>query len=216
MGGLLILAHLARIPGNAVASVVTLGSPVDFSKIRNKSFDFLLALRPLLRHAPVFPLPFFGRLISPLAHVMPNSLLGLFYRTNIAPVVARRVLALAAQVVTSTRLWLDFGRYLSTGVFADENGRPYLQGIEKSEVPVLLASGSKDEMAPPEAVIAALDTLRDDRERSCVVFGKVSGCLEDYGHMDLLVGVRSEAEIFPSVLGWLEHHDEQPQEEVVA
>ncbi len=215
MGGMLILAHLARHPKSSLASVVTLGSPVAFSKVRNKAFDRLLAMTPLVRHFPVFPLPFFGRVISPLAHVMPHALLGLFYRPNITPEAARRVLALASQVVTSTRLWLDFGRFLSTGAFADKDGRPYLQGIEKAEVPILLGSGAKDVMAPPEAVIAALDVLRDDRERSCVVFGKVSGCAEDYGHMDLLVGARSEREIFPSVLRWVADHDEvQPQEAV--
>ncbi len=216
MGGLLILAHLAGHPVSPLASVVTLGSPADFSKIRNKAFDRLLTVRWLVQHIAVFPLPFFGRVISPLAHVMPNPLLGLFHRPNIAPAAARRVLALASQVVTSTRLWLDFGRFFSTGVFANENGRRYLQGIEMAEVPVLLASGAKDMMAPPEAVISALDALRDDRERSCVVFGKVSGCVEDYGHMDLLVGARSETEIFPSVLDWVENHDEVRHQEAVA
>ena len=38
MGGMLMLAHPAGTTNPAVASVVTLGSPVDFSKVKNRFF----------------------------------------------------------------------------------------------------------------------------------------------------------------------------------
>jgi len=213
MGGLLILAHLARRPDSPVASAVALGSPVDFSKIRNRNFKWLLKASPLVKHLPVFPLPFVGKLLTPLAHALPNGLLGLFYLPNLDPAVARRVLAIASQLVTSTKLWLDFGRFLGTGVFASAGGRPYLKGLEMAKVPVLLASGAKDLMAPPEAVEAARDALAHDGNCTSIVFGKGSGNADGYGHMDLLVGARSEAEVFPALLDWVENFDEEQFQE---
>ena len=216
MGGLLILAHLARNPHARVACAVTLGSPADFSKLHNKRFESLLRLRWLIRGLPVFPLPFFGRLLVPLAHVIPATLLDLFYQPNIAPDVARRVLAVASQVVTSTKLWLDFARFLSTRAFAASNGRPYLEGIESTPVPFLLASGAKDAMAPPESVKVRQQVCTNDAKDEFVVFGKELGCAEDYGHMDLPLGARSTVEVFPRVLDWLEEHDLAGSREAVA
>jgi pimeloyl-ACP methyl ester carboxylesterase len=216
MGGMLILAHVARHPDERIASAVVLGSPLDYSKIRNPGFDLLLKFRWLIRPLAVFPLPFVGRLLVPLAHVLPTRLVSLFHQPNIAPEIARRVFAVASQVVTSTKLWLDFGRFLATGTFAAANGKPYLAGIEKVSIPVLLASGAQDAMAPPDSVVLPRDNFTDDELHPSMVFGKASGCVEDYGHMDLVLGVRSAAEVFPRVLNWLEKHDEPSSRKPIA
>jgi pimeloyl-ACP methyl ester carboxylesterase len=209
MGGMLILAHLARNQEARVASAMTLGSPVEFSKIHNEYFDLLVKLKWVVKPLPVFPLPFVGRLLVPVAHLIPTKLIGLFYRRNIASDIARRVFAVASQVVTATTLWLDFGRFLSNKSFADANGVSYLDGLERVSVPLFVTSGSKDVMAPAESSELPASTLSDPPERVFMVFGKASGCVEDYGHMDLPLGLRSSSEVFPRVLAWLEQHDAQ-------
>lgn len=207
MGGMVILAHLARNPDARIASVTTLGSPVDYATIHIGRFDLLLKLRWLVRPLPVFPLPFLGRLLVPLAHVIPTGFVALFYQPNIASEIARRVFAVASQVVTSTTLWMDFGRFLSAKSFADVNGRSYLAGIDNITVPLFLTSGAKDVLAPPDSTRIPDNGAGDHDERAYMVFGKVSGCVEDYGHMDLPLGLRSASEVFPRVLAWLERHD---------
>jgi pimeloyl-ACP methyl ester carboxylesterase len=207
MGGLLVLAHLARVARSPVASAVTIGAPVDFSQIQSSSFSLLQSLKWLIRPIPVFPLPFVGKIIAPIAHWIPNVLLGILHSPNIQPAAARRVLALASQTVTSTALWLDFGRFLDQGAFAPVQGEPYVNGLRNSTVPLFIIGGSKDVMAPPEAVRAACTNGRDPELQKLWIFGKASGCAEDYGHVDLLVGARAEGEVYPNILEWLEKQD---------
>jgi len=62
-------------------------------------------------------------------------------------------------------------------------------------------------MAPPESVVAACRIGQQTVERKCMIFGKETGCIEDYGHMDLLFGIRVQQEVFPQILKWLDEHD---------
>jgi pimeloyl-ACP methyl ester carboxylesterase len=209
MGGLLILAYLAGHDEPRVASAVTMGSPVGFSHVRNGNFNFLLKLKWLIAKFPIFPLPFVGRLVTPFARWLSKYLLGAFYAPNLTPQTARKVIALAAELVTSNKIWLTFGRFVETGRFADPAGRLYLTNLPNTQVPILFTGGTKDMMAPELAVLAACDPTADHSgKRECLIFGKASGCVEDYGHMDLLVGERVEQEVFPVILKALQEHDD--------
>ncbi len=207
MGGMLALAHLAQHENPRVISAVAIGSPSDFTKIDNGAFGALLNLRGLLRYLPVFPLPFLARLVIPVVHRMSPYLGGPYCPPNIEPVVARKVVALASELVASNSMWLNFGSFLASGRFAPQNGKPYLEGLTDSKVPIFFVAGSADMMAPEESVVAACQTGEQTGERSCRTFGKKTGCEEDYGHMDLLVGIRTNHEVFPHILRWLEDHD---------
>jgi pimeloyl-ACP methyl ester carboxylesterase len=207
MGGLLGLAFLSQQEHAPYASVVALGSPVDFTRIHLKAFRILLKFRWILQFTRVAPMPYTGSLLLPVAHKLPTVLLGLFYPPNIRPIAARKVVALCSQLVTSQALWLDFGRFLAEGFFASPAGRPYLESLQERETPVLLLAGSRDSIAPADAVVAACGSGPSRGERQCRIFGKQTGCGEDYGHMDLMVGMRSESEVFPPILEWLDRHD---------
>jgi pimeloyl-ACP methyl ester carboxylesterase len=211
MGGMLILAHLASHPDSALASAIVVGSPTDFSEIHIGAFGPLLKLDPLLRWLPISPLPLLGRMIAPLAPWVPASVWGLFHIGNIEPSVARKTIALVSTPVSPSKLWLDFARFIKTGAFGPEDGPPYLEGLGESDVPILLMSGSKDFMAPPASVINARKKLKETTEAECVVMGKESGRLEDYGHVDLILGAHATEEVFPKILEWLQRHDSPDQ-----
>ncbi len=207
MGGMLGLAHLAQHENPGVASAIAIGSPADFTKIDNRAFGALLNVRGLLQYLPVFPLPLLARLVLPVAHKMSPYLGGPYYSSNIEPIVARKVMALASELVASNSMWLNFGSFLANGRFAPENGKPYLEELTGSKIPIFFVAGTADMMAPEESVIAACQTGEQSGERNCRIFGKKTGCVEDYGHTDLLVGIRSDHEVFPHILKWLEDHD---------
>ncbi len=218
MGGLLVLAYLARHDNPRIASAVTVGSPADFTKIRNKAFRVLLNFRGLLDYLPVSPLPFLGRFVIPVAHSLSAYMAGPFYPPNIEPAVARKLIALTSQLITSNRIWLNFGMFLASGRFAPKNGKSYLEDLPKSNIPIFSVGGSKDMMAPPESVVAACETGEQTGERKRLIIGKDAGCVEDYGHMDLLLGIRAEYEVFPHVLNWLDDHDlvtDEPQSNTI-
>jgi pimeloyl-ACP methyl ester carboxylesterase len=206
MGGLLVQAYLAANQNALIASAVTLGSPADFSRMDNKAFNVLLRLRWVARYHPIFPLPFLGRSVTPFAHRLHDFFHGIFYAPNVYPQTISKFLALAAQLVTSGTLWLDFGRFVETGVFGPGDGTTYIEKLPASKVPLLIMGGSKDGLAPEAAVKAADAMTGDSAERQCIILGKGSGCREDYGHVDLLVGKRVESEVFPLIHQWVENH----------
>jgi pimeloyl-ACP methyl ester carboxylesterase len=207
MGGMLILAHLSRHPDAPVFSALTLGSPVNFTNMRTKEIDSLLKISPIFGWLPISPLPFFGRLFIPVINRIPTKLLGLFHVPNITPEIARKTVALAAQLVTSNRIWLTFGRYIDTGKFATANGKPYLDGLAEAKTSLFFVGGSRDAMAPDcvDSKICTPDNAVGSRKT--LIVGKESGFSSDYGHMDLMVGNKSREEIFPLALGWLVEHD---------
>ncbi len=209
MGGLVILAHVGSRPAPNLASIIAMGSPTDFSKVNTEIFRPLFRLKPLFEKLPVSPLPFFGRLLAPLVPLIPESAWGLFHQRNVEPSITRKVVALASTPLSSGKLWLDFGRFLKTGVFGPETGAPYLENLHESNVPIFVIGGSKDLMAPPPAVSAVCKRANVEIKAECLIVGKESGCLEDYGHLDLLVGIRARNEVFPKILEWLEQHDER-------
>jgi pimeloyl-ACP methyl ester carboxylesterase len=207
MGGMLAEAYLARQSNHRIASVVAIGSPADFSKIDRPLFHKLLELRWVLRVLPVAPMTFVAKAFVPIIHRLPLVVQGLFYPPNIDPAVAKRIVAVGSPIIMSSQLWLDFGRFLEMGRPVDENGDPYLKHFRASDVPVLLLSGSRDAMAPPASVCGASQPDHDRGERKCVTFGRDTGCKEDYGHIDLLVGMGAEREVYSVVLEWLKSHD---------
>lgn len=207
MGGMLILAHLSRQPDAAICSAITLGSPVNFSNMRTKEIDALLKVRPLFDWLPISPMPFFGRLLIPMVNRLSKPLLGLFHVPNVRPEIARKTVALGSQLVTSGRIWLAFGRYIDTGVFAPEHSRPYLDGLAEAKASILFIGGSRDAMAP-DCVDPNICTPENAAGlRKTMVAGNESGLSHDYGHMDLLVGKGSETEIFPVILQWLAQNE---------
>jgi pimeloyl-ACP methyl ester carboxylesterase len=204
MGGMLVLAHLAASDSATIASALALGSPTDFSRMKTRALETLMAARPLLKHTPIMPLPLLGRLVLPLFN---GSTLGFFHAGNTDPDTSRKTVALASEVVTSSTLWLNFGRFVETKRFAPKNGALYLESLPASDVPIMVIAGAKDSIAPPESVVWLSSPPGQAGERRSLVLGKASGCAEDYGHVDLLMGRRVTDEVYPTVLQWVEEHD---------
>lgn len=207
MGGMLIQARLAAYGDPRIASAVTVASPTDFTKMRSPKHDILLKLRPILKIFPIFPLFYIGRFLTPVAPWMGTFMLGAYNPKNCDPGTCRRITALIGEPVASMTTWLDFGRFMSTGVFGPEGGRNYTEDLEKVKNPLFIIAGAADTMAPQDAVCASYRVTEESGDRECIVFGKEAGYKEDYGHMDLLVGDRVESEVFPHIMNWLEKHD---------
>ena len=207
MGGMLIQAALASNQGLSVCSAVTIGSPVDFGKIGDSSFSKLLKLKWLLKCYPWVSLPVLTRLLAPFSPGLSNRVMGLFQSANIGPQAARGLLTVASESLGSRELWLEFGRYMETGVFGPGDGTSYYGKLPFSKIPLLVLIGSNDRMAPQAAVEAACKKMEDSGERRRLMLGKACGCKEDYGHVDLVIGKNVESEVFPHIARWLEEHD---------
>lgn len=207
MGGMLGLAHVACHDDQRVASVVALGSPLDFSKIPPRIFAMLLRIKWVLKLVPFAPMGIVARLFILALHHLPQYVQGLFYVPNIAPGTARRIVAVGSPLIISSKLWWDFGRFLETGVFASADGAAYVDRLGRSVTPVLSIAGSVDVLAPPQSASALCEASRPAGERVCLIVGRNTGCQEDYGHMDLLLGNHVRQEVYPPIADWLERCD---------
>ncbi|MGD9818241.1 MAG: alpha/beta fold hydrolase [Desulfomonilaceae bacterium] len=204
MGGMLVNAYISVTSDPRISSVITIGAPVDFSQMNNHIFKRLLKLKCVLKLIPINPLPFFGRLLVPVITRTPNFVHGLYYRLNIDPHIARKISSIGCQLISSSKLWLDMGQFLETGRFGPCEGGNYLDRLRECNVPLLVIAGSKDFMATLETVVPAAVARDESFVRKLVVAGKDSGFAENYGHIDLLIGLRSREEIFPIIRQWLE------------
>lgn len=211
MGGMLGLSRVAAHDGSPIASVVALGAPCDFSQIPPRIFALLLRLKSALKLIHLVPTGILARISIPVLGFLPPYIQGLYHAANIDPTTARRIVTLGSAAIMSSQLWLDFGRFLETGVFATNDGAPYLELLGRSEVPMLSIAGAADLLAPPASVNSQCAQPGLSGERTYLVMGKDSGCQEDYGHMDLLLGNRADQEIYPVIADWLERYrDSEP------
>ena len=143
------------------------------------------------------------RCLTPFVHTLPENVFTAFHPQNISPITARKVVALASQLVTSNSIWLQFGKFIETGRLARDSGKSFLDNISACSKPILALAGSKDFMAP-KATVTALCTLPDRPPKvDCRILGKERGCVEDYGHLDLMTGLRCETEVFPMIIDWI-------------
>ncbi|MFH0960095.1 MAG: alpha/beta fold hydrolase [Pseudomonadota bacterium] len=207
MGGMLIETYLFRNQSSKISSAVAVGSPVDFSKMNSPSLKRLLKMKWILRLFPFNPLIPLVKCFMPLSRVGPNILSGFFCSENIDWRVARKFMALGIEFISSSVLWLDMARFVENGEFADRSGKLYSQGVKQSETPLLVICGSKDNIAPTSAALAVCESRKDCQVTETLTFAKGNGCLEDYGHLDLLVGTRVEKEVFPAIHRWLKRWD---------
>ncbi len=204
MGGMLIYSHLAKNHDARISSVVTIGSPVAFDKNQRHIFKGALKLKFALKFCPVNPLPFFGRLLVPVITKGANFVHGMYCRTNMDPRVARCVSTVASQLISPSMLWLDLAGFIESGQFKSSDGVPILKKVENLDIPVYVIAGSRDEVAPMDWVVPAARSNDEHRTRRLLVAGRENGFEQDYGHVDMLVGLKAQTELYPTIRSWLQ------------
>ncbi len=203
MGGILALAHLAS-GGERLASVVTVGSALDYSHSKS-GFHRLLPLRRALDLLPAVPVHNLARLSAHLGP-LPNPYERFnVWTSNVDRGLWRKICREGFHPV-SPPVMGQLATAMLPGGLCSVRGEPFLPRLAGVRTPVLALAGSRDAQCPPDAVaktVAALGgagTLR--------VFGREHGEVDHYGHFDLLMGRRAKHEVYPHVDAWLDRHDD--------
>jgi polyhydroxyalkanoate synthase len=199
MGGMLGVAHTASGREPQPLSLTCIGSPVNFSRVYGRRYHMLLRFQGLLKVMPLSPLTAVLRLTSPLMPSVTNRFAWLFHLPNVDTRVARLVPALASETMAGASLWLDFARFIGSGVFGPEEGGAYTDGLEKARIPILLIHGSRDVLAPRVSLTPAGFSTATYPLMTLVQCGRSAGHACDYGHVDLVVGRRADLEVFPLI-----------------
>lgn len=206
MGGMLFYAMAgAAGRGDAIASAVTLGSPVRFFTSRPLE-RWALRNRRLLQRIRWLDGRALVRWIVPWLRFLPPRLRELQYNPEHTDgrVLARA--SVAAVTPVSVRLLLHFSDWIVNRRWTSEDQRiDYRAAIATIRVPTMVVAGSNDRLCPPWMVKLAHDLLPGD-DRSFVEAGPAVGFRHGYSHIDLMFGRHAPEEIFPLVSNWLDSH----------
>jgi pimeloyl-ACP methyl ester carboxylesterase len=194
-GALLGLAAAAAWP-ERIAGVVAIAPPTHFhaqNELRRVlRFAFLATGRQrwLVRAAS----PIAGYLHTPFAQFALNT-------RNTDPRVLRQLMCSVVEDI-SPGVLAQFLNWARSDVFVSVDGNiDYRGGLASARKPALFIAGSRDLLAPPGAVRAGYELWGGEKE--IWVAGRDSGLSADYGHSDLIFGVRAKEEIFPRIREWL-------------
>ena len=200
-GALLGLVAAGLFP-NRIAGVVALAPPTHFhvpeALRRYLRFAFLATGRGhrLLARAAA---PLGGRLHPAVAQFAMNS-------RNVDPRLYRQVMANVVEDVSPGVLrqfieWARRDRFTSLDGAVD-----YRAGLAHARQPALFISGAGDLLVPPVAVRSGAEVWGGEKEYWNA--GREAGLSADYGHSDLIFGLRAPEEIYPRVVQWLRARSE--------
>lgn len=105
----------------------------------------------------------------------------------------------------SSDLSIQYGRWIAKKKFDrddKENYFDYLHGFAQVKLPMLFCVGNGDHFIKKENTRTSFD-ITQSTKKVWMEFGKETGCAEDYGHMDLVLGKNAEKEVFPEIFKWL-------------
>lgn len=211
LGGLVSYAVAPRARG-AVAGVASIGSPYHFCNgARGLArigalLLFLDARLSLLEHEPAMELHLVGEAVRNLRLLVESPIYPLPFRGYLPENIERDVLsahmALAMDIGSIRVMRLMFRWAAERGGRTDIPGG--LDGFGEAfeamtDLPLLVVSGSKDDLAPPEGVRTAFD-------RSAAL-DKTYRALPA-GHIDLLVGRNAPQTTWPILDAWLRRRSE--------
>lgn len=198
-GGLLAYAHLARNPTAPIRAIATLGSPLTFDAQPGVQ-RFVGAIAPSLQ-LPVIPLRFAK--VWPLG--LPPDPVGkyLLRADNTHPTVIRQAIAHVAADIPGG-VARQFARWVRTGAFDGEDGFDYRRGLKAVRAPVLALAGARDLLSPPAAAHAVEKLTSGPVE--AVTVGLAGGFSTDYGHGDLVLGLKAPDEVVPRLVDFLARH----------
>lgn len=207
MGGILLLCHGILSPDLRIASALTIGSALTL-RHGDCFYKKFIPLKPLFSLFRKIPIDTCYRCLAPL---VGRQALGFIERPtawppNIEGDFSRRFHR-DAFCAAPVSLLLDLiqcfdARGLSIEGVAG-NGRFYFwENCRRFAIPLRMFAASRDINVPAASVVQTARALCC--ERAVTVFGKASGCQEEYGHCDLIVGKRAASEVWPSILAWLD------------
>lgn len=207
MGGMSIYGHCELHGDDALRAAVVVGSPVAWPRPPKIA---VFARYARLHRLPAVYQVLAARLVAPLAGYWHPRLAKLIVNPdNMDPRLMRVGLARALANM-SNRAIQQLAHWVTTGELRGAGGYVFFKGFGRITIPWLAIGGRVDRLVPPENVKAAIDQL-GSAEKKWLLAGKESGMVEDYGHIDLLLGSRCRDEIYRPIAEFLEAHPLEPQ-----
>ncbi len=199
MGGLVAYAYAGLFGDDALARLVTLGSPAAMPAGMPMPPGADLALRRptvpmnhLARRFAVFPW-LAGGFMGPAAGAGYTA-------ANRATIALCGCSRMSSRALGQLRSWAQNRR-----TFTRSDGTPYEAHYDRVTVPFLCVAGSEDPLSPPAQTRVALDGSRSREPRfACFADEAAPAGTPALGHLDLIGGVVAARTVFPLVAEFLE------------
>ncbi|CAN5884297.1 alpha/beta fold hydrolase [soil metagenome] len=197
MGGIIALGHLARYQNPGIGQLVTVGSQVTMpnGQFASQFLSEMIQTRQGQLAGQIIP--------EELALQAKTSVDNMFFNErNVGPQVYR-TLTTAAVDVPSIGLLQQYMAMAQRGELYDAQKQfNYARALTNVQVPILITCGAADQLAPP-AVQQYIHQYVGSTDKTLTVFGRSQGFAADMGHNDTLVGLQSQAQVFPYIENWL-------------
>ena len=202
MGGMSIYGHCELHGDEALQAAVVVGSPVAWPKPPKIA---QLAAFARLHRLPALYYVLAARLVAPLAGYWHPRISKLIINPkNMDPRLIRIGLARALANI-SNRAIQQFARWITTGDLHGHDGHRFFENLGRITVPWFAIGGSVDRLVPPASVKVGFERISSP-DKKWLLAGKSSGLSEDYGHVDMLLGLRCRDEIYKPIAEFLEAH----------
>lgn len=203
MGGSVIYAYLGKYGDKRVRRCVTIASPSHITKT-SKSLRIAAKFQWSLSLLNKVPIRAFLSMHCLFLYLRPSRKRLVINQRNIKPkrysaIVINLFDDVSSGIVRSFAMWINrksFDRKDLTQPY------DYLQALSSINTPFLIIAGLGDKLVPLEAASPAFKNLGSE-EKAWIQYGIQTGCQEDYGHIDLVVGKNAETEVFPDIEKWL-------------
>jgi pimeloyl-ACP methyl ester carboxylesterase len=218
MGGMIAYAYGETAAGSHnLKGVVTLGSPVAFSK-GDVFLEFLTRMTPRNLSIPIRVRELIGKSTELHDHFRSLGI----NPENIDPEVFRVYLQVgfcnvfSSKVLSQFSLFFkhaDFCRYPRHPWMYDIFGRipgikgliapySYKEHLPEFTAPLLAIAGGHDKLAQKHEVQYAFDHVGSS-DKTYLEFSKEAGYPIDYGHLDLNLGMHAREDVYPNIRAWL-------------
>jgi polyhydroxyalkanoate synthase len=204
MGGLLSYAWVAAHGDAGLASICAIASPVGFEE-KGAVMDHRTQLEGIIRALRWAPIRTLARVGAPWLWLTRHSsvIRKQFNVDNMVVSYTQRAMFNALSNVPRG-VMLQFADWIKEDAFRSADALvDYREGLRRLTVPLCVIAGSVDQLARPSNTMRAFQAAPSTVKKA-ITLGRQSGCLMDYGHIDLLFGERAPAEVFPHVLAFLE------------
>lgn len=197
MGGIIALAHLARYQNPGISELVTVGSQMTMpnGQLAVQFLTEMIRTRQGMITGQLVP----EELIADTKTSVDNMF---FNEANVDPRVYRS-LTTAGTDIPSIGLLQQYMAMATRGELLDASKQfSYARSLQNVTVPVLLACGSADQLAPPPVQQYLHDHV-GSADKTLMVFGRAQGFAVEMGHNDSLVGLASRAQVYPTIERWM-------------
>ena len=203
LGGMIMYAYLGTNKPDMLKSVVTVGSPIIIPQPPNQILRAFAANKNLFKALLIINLRSGATGLAPFHKflITPDEVL-FFNKDNISDETVKKLLS---YVVEDLPIGVvdQIIKLIQTGVFTSTDGSlNYTELIKNIDIPMLLACGKADNLAPPESVRYVYHNIKSNN-KTFLMFGIANGYKIDYGHNDLILGPRSSKEVYPKIFNWL-------------